>query len=134
MVCEKVDWLKTRNVTKGSPSVTLQPLSNIMKTSNQTQMNIQSTTAMNTSSMPLRNPATNAYWKSVKLCVAKPDGSAEIHHMDGHVERFDANLVGNKALVTLGSQSRDALRHGGSQFCHAILMKGGIIMNDGGNG
>jgi hypothetical protein len=30
--------------------------------------------------------ATSPNWKSVKLCLARPDGSAEIHHNDGSVE------------------------------------------------
>jgi len=98
-------------------------------------MNIQSATAMKTSTIMTRsNPAAEAYLSSVKLCVAKRDGSAEIRHTAGHVERFDVNLVVNKPLVTLGSKSRDALRHGGSQFRHALHMKGGNSMNDfGGN-
>ena len=50
--------------------------------SSHTNMTIQSTTAMNATTMLFRNPAVNAYWKSVKLCVAKPDGSAEIHHLE----------------------------------------------------
>ena len=63
-----------------------------MNTSSQTNLTIQSATTMNTTTaMPRRNPAANAYWKSVKLCVAKLDGSAEIHHQDGRVERIGAD-------------------------------------------
>ena len=44
---------------------------------------------MNTATaIPVRNPSACAYWKSVKLCVAKPDGSAVIHHLDGRVVRI----------------------------------------------
>lgn len=35
-----------------------------------------------------RAPEVSSYWKSVKLCLARPDGSAEIHHHDGRVERI----------------------------------------------
>jgi len=33
----------------------------------------------------------SSYWKSVKLCLARPDGSAEIHHHDGRVERIGSD-------------------------------------------
>lgn len=102
-----------------------------MKIKSYSRKEIQSASAMKASiTMTRSNPAAKAYWSGVKLCVAKPDGFAESHHMDGHVEHFDVKLVGNKPLVTSGSQSRDALRHGGSQFCHAILMKGENTMGD----
>jgi len=35
-----------------------------------------------------RASEVSSYWKSVKLCLARPDGSAEIHHHDGRVERI----------------------------------------------
>jgi len=41
-----------------------------------------------TTAMTAARPATTTYWKSVKLCLARPDGSAEIHHHDGRVERI----------------------------------------------
>ena len=52
------------------------------------------TTAMNsTTTMTTNRPVTETspYWKSVKLCIAKPDGSAEIHHHDGSVERIGSD-------------------------------------------
>jgi hypothetical protein len=73
-----------------------------MNTSKHTNMTIQSTTAMNTTTaMPPRNPAAEAYWRSVKLCIARADGSTEIHHMDGRVGRFSGD--GRKARASEGS-------------------------------
>lgn len=51
--------------------------------------------------MPKSNSAASTYWKSVKLCIAKPDGSAEIHHLDGSVERIGAD--GRVSLVNTDS-------------------------------
>lgn len=57
-------------------------------------MIIPTSTAMNTANtMPCRNPAAKAYWKSVKVCVAKSDGSAVIHHLDGRVSRPETDSV-----------------------------------------
>ena len=38
-----------------------------------------------------RAPEVSSYWKSVKLCLARPDGSVEIHHHDGRVVRIAAD-------------------------------------------
>ena len=77
-----------------------------MNTSSQTNLTIQSATIMNTTTaMPRRNPAAEAYWKSVKLCIAKRDGSAEIHHQDGRVERFNQD----------GRKDRDTEESSGSK-------------------
>lgn len=35
------------------------------------------------------NGATNAYWRSVRHCTARPDGITEIAHANGVVESFD---------------------------------------------
>ena len=37
-----------------------------------------------------QSPSARAYWASVTRCVARPEGSGEIVHVDGRVERFDA--------------------------------------------
>jgi len=69
-----------------------------------TTMTANPTTAMNTTTAMTQNSTTSAYWKSVKLCVAKPDGSAEIHHHDGSVERIgaDGRAVKPKSAVASG--------------------------------
>jgi hypothetical protein len=68
-----------------------------MKIKSYSSMNIQSTTAMTRS-----NPASEAYWKSVVLCIARTDGSAKIHHLDGRVERIgtDGQPVRGKSKAT----------------------------------
>jgi len=38
----------------------------------------------------IQSPVARAYWASVTRCVARPDGSGEIVHADGRVERLDA--------------------------------------------
>jgi len=67
-------------------------------------MTTNPTIAMNTTAMTYTKPAVTAYWKSVKLCVTKPDGSAEIHHHDGSVERIgaDGRAVKPKSSVSSG--------------------------------
>lgn len=56
-----------------------------------------------TPTMAAARPATNPYWKSVKLCLARPDGSAEIHHHVGRVERIAAN--GRTQWVAAGREA-----------------------------
>ena len=54
----------------------------------------------------MRNTTSQTYWQTVKLCLARPDGSAEIHHQDGRVERIrpdgwrERDQVRNTAPVT----------------------------------
>jgi hypothetical protein len=53
-----------------------------------TTQSIAATNTMNTKAMTTTTQSVQPYWKSVKLCIARPDGSAEIHHQDGRVERI----------------------------------------------
>jgi hypothetical protein len=77
---------KTVSVTGTGSSVTQQPHSLIINTTSHTNMTTQSTTAVTTTTATLsRKPVANVYWKSVKLCVAKPDVSSEIHRQHGRV-------------------------------------------------
>ena len=44
---------------------------------------------MNATTTPaMRNTTSQTYWQTVKFCLARPNGSAEIHHKDGRVERI----------------------------------------------
>ena len=53
--------------------------------------NPSSATTMKTTTMTRRSPTVEAYWKSVKVCIAKVDGSAAIHYRNGRVELIGAD-------------------------------------------
>jgi hypothetical protein len=67
---------------------------------------IAATNTINTNAMTTPTQSVQPYWKSVKLCIARPDGSAEIHHQDGRVEKIrpdgwrERDQVRNTASVT----------------------------------
>lgn len=101
----------TRHVTDENMKVTQQPTNwrnqqevNTSTTSNPTSPN--TTAAMTTTTAIRYNPASEAYRKSVKLCIVRGDGSAEIHHHDGRVERIGANErpVRNRAEQKSGTE------------------------------
>jgi hypothetical protein len=66
----------------------------------------------------IQSPVVREYWASVTRCVARPDGSGEIVHADGRVERFNAE---GRPIPTRHQARADGRRsHDEDVCCHAI--------------